>query len=283
MTAAPGVRWRPRRRVGAAERRQDRDFAGLFLRAEASPVYRRFCRRVYGIDLCQTNVLDRPQIELLEEGLDLCPQERALDLGCGLGTLTEHLADGTGARLLGLDRCAPAVRAARRRTATKRRRLDFRWVDLRDLPELVPDLTGEGPWDALVAVDSLYFLDDLDAAVSAFPRLLGPGGRGVAVGSELLPERGADRRQPPEAEIPAHTRLARALDRHGLRYEARDVTDREVEVWRRVLEAARELEGGFEAEGNLDLLRVRVAEAERALAWVQEGRVRRYLYRFERP
>ncbi|HEX6199668.1 MAG TPA: class I SAM-dependent methyltransferase, partial [Thermoanaerobaculia bacterium] len=216
------------------EGRQDRDFARLFLRCQASPAYRRFCRRVYEVDLCQTNVLDRPQLDLLEAALDLRPGERVLDLGCGLGTLAEHLSDRSGARVVGIDRCAPAVRAARRRTAGKRDRLDFRRGDLRELA----GLAGDGPWDALIAVDSLYFLDDLDPVVAAFPGLLTrggtPRGRGVAFASEVLPEGG---RRPPEAEIPSHTRIGRALARHGLRFEATDVSDREVEVWRRYREA----------------------------------------------
>lgn len=283
-----------RRPTRADDRRLDRDFARLLLRCEASPTYRRFCRRVYGVDLCQTNVLDRPQLELLVEVLDLDPGERALDLGCGLGTLTEHLSDRTGARLVGVDRCAAAVRAARRRVRAKGHRLELRWGDLRDLPDLVPPadppaasepvrppggwLAGDASWNALIAVDSLYFLDDLDAVVSVFPRLLAPGGRGVVFASELLP----DGVTPPEPEIPSHTRIGRALVRHGLRFEARDVSDRECEVWRRHREAGRELREAFVAEGALDLLQGRLDEAERTLEWVEAGRVRRYCYRFER-
>lgn len=265
------------RRTLDAERRRDRDFARLFLRCQASPAYRRFCRRVYEVDLCQTNVLDRPQLDLLVAALDLRPGERALDLGCGLGTLAEHLSDVTGARLVGIDRCAAAIRAARRRTAGKRDRLTFRRGDLRELPRLA----GDDPWDAVIAVDSLYFLEDLDPVVAAFPRLLtqggAPGGRGVVFASEILP----DGARPPEAEIPSHTRIGRALARHGLRFEARDVSDREVEVWRRYREVGRELREAFEAEGALDLLQGRLDEAERALEWAEAGRIRRYLYRFE--
>jgi SAM-dependent methyltransferase len=268
--------------VTSPERRQDRDFARLFLRCQASPAYRRFCRQVYDVDLCQTNVLDRPQLDLLAAALDLRPGERVLDLGCGLGTLAEHLSDRTGARVTGIDRCAPAVRAARRRTAGKRERLAFRRGDLRELP----GLAGDGPWDALIAVDSLYFLDDLDPVVAAFPGLLTRGGaqggtaagRGVAFASEVLPEGG---RRPPEAAIPSHTRIGRALARQGLRFEATDVSDREVEVWRRYREAGEELRESFEAEGALDLLEGRLAEAERALEWADAGRIRRYAYRFE--
>lgn len=278
MTTASAGRPCPRRTLDA-ERRRDRDFARLFLRCQASPAYRRFCRRVYGVDLCQTNVLDRPQLDLLVADLDLRPGERALDLGCGLGTLAEHLSDVTGARLVGIDRCAAAIRAARRRTAGKRERLAFRWCDLQDLPG--GRLAGEPPWDALIAVDSLYFLEDLDPVVAAFRRLLSqggaPGGRGVVFASEILP----DGARPPEAEIPSHTRIGRALARHGLRFEARDVSDREVEVWRRYRQAGRELRDAFEAEGALDLLQGRLDEAERTLEWAEAGRIRRYMYRFE--
>ena len=274
-----------RRRSPEVER--DRAFARFFLRCEASPAYRRFCRRVYGVDLCQTNVVDRAQLDHLTAALALAPGERALDLGCGLGTLAEHLSDASGARLLGLDRCGAALRAARRRTVAKRDRLRFRRVDLRDLPGRLPapdegptgapaEWVDRGSWDALIAVDSLYFLDDLEPPISAFRRLLAPGGRGVVLASELLPE-GA---RPPEAEIPSLTRIGRALARHGLAFEVRDLTDSEVAVWGRHRETARELREAFEAEGAADLLQDRLDEAERTLEWVEAGRVRRYLYRF---
>ncbi|HSL81992.1 MAG TPA: methyltransferase domain-containing protein [Thermoanaerobaculia bacterium] len=275
MTAVAGGLPRHRLRGGDPCRRQDRDFARLFLRCHASPAYRLFCRRVYGVDLCQTNVLDRPQLDLLEAALGLRPGERVLDLGSGLGTLAEHLSDRTGARVTGIDRCAPAVRAARRRTAAKGDRLTFRWGDLRELS--AGRGSEDGPWDALLAVDVLYFLDDLDPVVAAFPGLLAAGGRGVVFASEVLPEGG---RRPPEAEIPAHTRVGRALARHGFPFAATDVTDREVEVWRRYREVGDELRGAFEAEGAVDLLEGRVAEAERTLEWADAGRLRRYMYRF---
>ena len=107
----------------------------------------------------------------------LLPQRRfrsALDLGCGLGLLSQRLAGRCDA-VLGLDVAEAALGHARARAAGLPN-LGFAQGDLLDLPR---DLDGR--FDLVVAADTLYYLsplpDDLLKSLSArLADLLMPGG-----------------------------------------------------------------------------------------------------------
>ena len=99
---------------------------------------------------------------------------RTLDLGCGLGLLSQHLARRSDA-VLGLDVAAAAVGHARGRAAGIAN-LSFEQGDILDLPASL-----DAAFDLVVVADTLYYLsplsDDLLKALSArLARLLAPGG-----------------------------------------------------------------------------------------------------------
>ena len=143
-------------------------YRAYYTSAPHSPAYRRFCEELYGRFLCQTNFSDMDQLDRLAETLALHPGERALDLGCGTGLIAEYLSDGSGAAFTGIDYCPDAVAQALERTAPKRQRLDFavQNLDTLDFPE--------GSFDALVAIDTLYMPNDLDATLRKMAALLRP-------------------------------------------------------------------------------------------------------------
>ncbi len=102
--------------------------------------------------------------------LDPRPGERVLDLGCGDGELTEQLA-ARGCRVLGVDRSAEFVAAARQRG------LSAREADARHLagPEL-----AAGSFDAVFSNAVLHWIPEAAAVIAGVRRLLRPGGRFVA-------------------------------------------------------------------------------------------------------
>jgi SAM-dependent methyltransferase len=107
----------------------------------------------------------------------LLPRKRfahALDLGCGLGLLSQKLA-ARAERVLGLDIAPTAIEYARRRGAAFDN-LAFEPGDILDLP-----ISLNGKFDLVVVADVLYYLSPLDEAVlrSVVRRiadLLTPGG-----------------------------------------------------------------------------------------------------------
>lgn len=100
--------------------------------------------------------------------------QNALDLGCGLGLLSQHLAR-RAVTVLGIDVASAALQHARRR-AEGIPNLGFMQGDVLELPAEL-----DGRFDLVVVADTLYYLsplgDDLLATLSArFADLLTPGG-----------------------------------------------------------------------------------------------------------
>jgi len=119
----------------------------------------------------------RYQQRKYEQIMALLPDRRfrhALDLGCGLGLLSQRLAERSDA-VLGIDVASAALGHARKRGASVAN-LTFAQGDILDLP-----VELNGRFDLVVVADTLYYLaplsDDLLKALSArLADLLMPGG-----------------------------------------------------------------------------------------------------------
>ncbi len=243
------------------------EFGARLVRSERSAAYGLFCERVFGVDLRQFSLLDVEQLEALRAALTLNAGGRILDVGCGNGIVTEHLADTTGAHITGVDIAAPAIARARQRTRAKRDRLRFQVADFTG-PFRIP-----APVDCILSIDTLYLADDLDDTLGHLVRCLTPGRQLVILASDVVQSSDAG------TMTPERTRMHRALSARGLSVTTRDFTANEHEIWRRQLLVAEEMAPAFEAEGNELLVRELIREATRSLQWVETGRVRRYLYR----
>jgi SAM-dependent methyltransferase len=130
--------------------------------------------------------LGMPAVELLAPR----PGERILDLGCGDGALSEHLA-AMGVDVVGVDGSADQIAAARDRG------LDARLMDGHDLD-------FEAEFDAVFSNAALHWMLEPDRVIAGVGRALKPGGRFVG-------------------EMGGHGNVARiadalvaALDRRGL-------------------------------------------------------------------
>ena len=104
-------------------------------------------------------VLDAAQIE---------PGTRLLDAGCGTGLLAV-LANFRGAQVSGLDASAPLLAVARERLPGA----DLREGDLEAMP------FADASFDAVAAVNSVFYAADMAAAMRELVRVVRPGGRVV--------------------------------------------------------------------------------------------------------
>lgn len=119
----------------------------------------------------------RYQERKYEQIMALLPARRfaqTLDLGCGLGLLSQHLATQSD-HVLGIDVAAAALLHARERAATIDN-LSFAQGDLLALP-----VELDGRFDLVVVADILYYLSPLDDETlktisTRIARLLRPGG-----------------------------------------------------------------------------------------------------------
>ena len=123
--------------------------------------------------------------------------ERALDLGCGLGSFTRRLGD-YAEQVLGIDLSHVAITEARQQT-TEVTNVQFQQGDLLNLRTDV----GEG-FDLVVLADTLYYLspisnDVLETVRERVARLLVPGG--ILLLTDHFVSTGS--RQPVEPENPS--------------------------------------------------------------------------------
>ena len=253
--------------AGFRKQKMSAGFDEWMIRSCECQAYSRFCEFVYGIDLCQCSMVDREQLDKLMEVLELTSMNRVLDLGCGVGRITEYLSDKTGAKITGVDFAKGVIDRANKRTAVKRDRLSFCVCDMNEL-----DFPSNS-FDTIIAIDTLYFVDDLDEIVAAMNEVIGNAGQmGVFYSQIIKPNESRDLL---DADS---TRLAKALHKSGLSYRTWCFTENEHEIWRKEKEMAEALKPDFESEGYLDLSESRAKEAERLLEIIKDKRESRYLY-----
>jgi SAM-dependent methyltransferase len=99
---------------------------------------------------------------------DLRPQE-VLEVGGGPGELAERMQNELGATVTFVDISPRMVELARARG------IDARVGDVQELP------FADGSFDTAVAAWILYHVPDIDRGISELARVLGPGGKLVAV------------------------------------------------------------------------------------------------------
>jgi len=245
----------------------NKGFSEHLIKCEESRAHARFCERVYGKNLCQCDLMDMEQLQTLLELTRLFPDDRVLDVGCGTGVIAEHISDLTGAHLVGIDIAEGAIKYARARTEGKRDRLEFQSMDMETM-----EFPGAS-FDALIAIDTLYFVENLETAVASMSQVIRPGGRmGIFYSQILRPE------HPKDLLLPDGTKLAQALRANNLGFRTVEFTTQERSHWVRCEQAADELKAEFEAEGNLEIYQAIVDEAGRLLKIYDSGRSSRFLY-----
>ena len=240
----------------------------FYPRAHASRAHSRLCKQVFGEDHCQEGQVDMASFNDLLDRLNLKPGDKLLDLGCGAGGLTEHASDRTGVEVMGIDYSASAIETANARTEGKRDHLTFLQADMNALE--LPACS----FDAAISLDTLYWVADIEVALSSIIQLMKPGGRlGAFIALTLEDCEEA-------AELEAHgTWLASALSELSLPYDVHDYTERFQQFWPSMKAAAEALRDDFAAEGNEFICEALLKDADDEYIPAGEAdELRRYLY-----
>jgi SAM-dependent methyltransferase len=251
----------------ARTERIGRRFSLSLVRSARSTAHAEFCERVFGLNLCQADMMDMEQLEVLLDVLKLSGDNKVLDLACGIGAIAEYISDATGAYVLGVDIAVGAISFAQERTKGKRVRLEFQYGDMNNLD--IPPAS----FDTVIAVASLHYAEDLDETIRQLKHILTPGGQ-----LGLFTFQYASDSDPPDILNPENTDLGCALRNHSLEFQTWDFTESEISIRRKQIQAAMELFEAFRGEGNLALCEDRIEECEIDLPHLEAGMKRRYLY-----
>src|SRR3954465_11182880 len=82
-------------------------------RGNAQEVYRQIRTETYDVDLGQTGWMDAEELRGFLPLMDLTPQSRVLEVGCGAGGCALYLSRLTHAQVTGIDTNASAIEEAR--------------------------------------------------------------------------------------------------------------------------------------------------------------------------
>lgn len=242
---------------GLAEEIENKNYLTIFFynefykRAERSKAHSEFCRRAYGHDLCQHGMLDMDQLNKLIEVSKLDSNSHVLELGCGNGLITEYIYDQTKCYITGIDIAADAIEQANIRTSGKRSRinLDVKSMENLDYPN--------NSFDAVISIDSLYFVKDLENTIQNIKRVLKP--EGFAYIFFIVPPNVGNI---PDTHPAKCSLLAEVLDKLGLKFRIIDFSKENSKHWKLKKQVLQELKIRFEEEGNMFLYNNRMAECK---------------------
>ncbi len=248
------------------------DFYDDFLvRSAESKAHAIFCEKVFGINLCQYNVLDKEQLDKMLEILNLQPNQLVLDIGCGLGKITEYIAEKTGASIIGVDNAEKVVEWAKTNTKTDQERLVFQVGDLNKLE------FSKEKFDAIISIDTLYYSEDFIKVIKKMKEILKPDGQ-----MGIFYAQGRNAEESIEKTEPENTKVGQALVENGLHFTTIDFTENGRNVWVRELATAQELEEMFREEGNDDLCKDRIEQSKDMIQKVDKQLERRFFYHVQK-
>ncbi len=157
-----------------AERPEVVDHYGAHYRAFAAGVYEEVRRAAFGEDIGQNSWLTVDELDRFLSRLELGPSRRLLDVGCGSGGPTLHVARRTGCEVVGVELSEEAVAEATRlaREASLETRSSFLQADASE-----PLPFEDDTFDALICIDVINHLPDRAGVLGLWARVLRPGGR----------------------------------------------------------------------------------------------------------
>jgi cyclopropane fatty-acyl-phospholipid synthase-like methyltransferase len=157
-----------------AERPEVVDHYGAHYRDFAAGVYGEVRRAAFGEDIGQNSWLTVDELDRFLSRLDLRPGTRLLDVGCGSGDPSLHVARRTGCQVVGVELSEEAVAEATRlaREAGLEKRSSFLQADASE-----PLPFEDCMFDALICIDVINHLPDRAGVFSDWARVLRSGGR----------------------------------------------------------------------------------------------------------
>ena len=237
-------------------------FSNFYHEIESSHAFSQFCLDIHGRRVPQFNLMDHVQWEAFLGQADLIPFKEGdsyLDLGCGLGYLTEEVASRYGLRALGYDFSSKAIQLARDRCRLNKSLVTFEEHNFHHLK-------AHKTFKLITSFDGLYGIKKWPEMIEVLLELLDPGGSALIFQSCVV--KGPLEKGP----------LFESLKGSGLGVSWRfwEFTERErlfYEQSKKVLARYRPI---FEREGLHRVVSIKEKECEKGLFWHQKKLSKRY-------
>jgi ubiquinone/menaquinone biosynthesis C-methylase UbiE len=142
-------------------------YAGLDVRE-------RVRRETYGEDLGQSSWMTVDELERFGEWLELHSGSRLLDVGCGSGRPALHLAETTGATVVGVDVLDEGIAAGTAQAQARRLAEKATFVEA-DAGERLP--FEDETFDAVLSIDAMCHLPNRLSVLEEWRRVTRPGAR----------------------------------------------------------------------------------------------------------
>lgn len=243
------------------------EYNNYFEMEQGSLAHSRFCKKVYGADLAQHGLVNQSELLALQQKLKQQKPKKVLDIGCGNGKITEHLANQySNTHFTGIDISDRAIDIANKRLESSAiTNLTFKVGNMNAL-----QLSNK--YDAILFIDTLYYAKNIEQLFRSCIQNMKTGGVIYAYFSQWIMDASyADR-------LAGDNTLLASLSKHlELNYRYTNLSKSGLKHWKDKLNVLEEMKSDFEAENNLDLWQYRHTEAKRYADW-GEDKYARYLY-----
>lgn len=242
------------------------EYNNYFEMEERSIAHSHFCKRVYGADFSQHGLVNQAELAVLQKQLKEEMPKEVLDIGCGNGKITVHLANHCpNSHFTGIDISDKAIDSANKRLENTTN-LSFEIGNMNQLQQ-------PKKYDAILFLDTLYYANNIEQLFKNCIRHLTKDGIIYAYFSQWIMEGKYAKRL-----LGDKTMLAALCQHLQLNFRYTNLSESGIQHWKDKLTALEEMKSDFEAEGNLSLWEYRYTEAKRYANW-GDDKYARYLYK----
>ncbi len=241
------------------------EYNNYFEMEKTSLAHSLFCKKVYGADFSQHGLVNQTELGVLQQHLKQKMPKKVLDIGCGNGKITEHLANhNLNTHFTGIDISNQAIDLANKRLQESAN-IHFEVGNMNQL-----QLSKK--YDAILFLDTLYYAKDIVQLFKTCIQYLTEHGVIYAYFSQwIMEDKHANR-------LSGDKTMLAALAQHlQLNFRYTDLSESGTQHWKDKLTILEEMKSDFEEEGSIDLWKYRYTEAKRYANW-GDNKYARYLY-----
>jgi 2-polyprenyl-3-methyl-5-hydroxy-6-metoxy-1,4-benzoquinol methylase len=242
------------------------EYDNFYTTAFSSNAHQKFCKEVYGEDLVQHGLINMDELSILEDHLDALKPQKVLDLGCGIGKITAHLATKfPDIHFTGMDISEKGIQLAKEKNKDSAN-LSFIIGNLNQLENI------DGKFDAFLSLDTFYYAANLESTLKQLKKKATDSATIFTYFSQWIMDESYKLYLQPDM-----TGLAQVLKELNLSYRAMDLTDSGIQHWKDKEAVLLKMKPEFLAEANLPLWDYRFREATRYANW-GDNKYARYFY-----